>query len=134
MLIGVTVITSMDQWTLNHDLRVEGTIATQVAHLARLCRAEGLDGIVTSSQEVHLIAEVCGPEFVTVIPGIRPSGTTFHDQRRVGTPTEAIQAGAHYLVLGRAITQADDPVAAADAIVAEVAAAAVPPEGIGNDL
>jgi orotidine-5'-phosphate decarboxylase len=135
LLIGVTVITSMDQYTLNHELRVEGTIATHATHLARLCHGEGLDGVVTSQHEVRTIADTCGPEFITVVPGIRPAGTSFHDQRRVGTPTDAIQAGAHYLVIGRAITQADDPAAAAEGIVSEVAAAMNPPEGmIGHEL
>jgi orotidine-5'-phosphate decarboxylase len=135
LLIGVTVLTSIDDATLNHDLHVQGTVASQVDHLARMCHAADLDGVVASAHEVQLICDCCGQDFITVIPGVRPAGVKTHDQARVATPTAAVQAGAHYLVIGRAITQADDPAAAAEGIVAEVAAALNPPEGmIGHEL
>jgi orotidine-5'-phosphate decarboxylase len=121
LLIGVTVLTSIDTPTLNTDLRVPGDAAAHVVHLARASQEAGLDGVVASPQEVAAIREACGPGFVTVIPGIRPAGVAVNDQARVATPGVAITAGAHYLVVGRAITAASDPILAADAITQEIA-------------
>lgn len=121
LLIGVTVLTSIDAAALNTDLRIPGDVAAQVVHLARLSKEAGLDGVVASPQEVSAIRAACGPEFVTVIPGIRPAGAAANDQARVATPGSAVQAGAHYLVVGRAITGAPDPKAAANAIAQEIA-------------
>lgn len=121
LVIGVTVLTSIDEPTLNADLRVAGPVSEQVVHLARLSQQAGLDGVVASPHEVSAIRDACGPEFVTVIPGVRPAGVASHDQARVATPAAAVAAGAHYLVVGRAITGADDPIAAAEAIAAEIA-------------
>jgi len=126
LLIAVTVLTSIDDATLNGDLRVPGTAAEQVVHLARLAQQSGMDGVVASPLEVAAIRDACGPEFVTVIPGVRPSGVAKGDQARVATPADAVRAGAHYLVVGRAITAAPDPAAAAAAVAAEVKAAAHP--------
>jgi orotidine-5'-phosphate decarboxylase len=123
LLIGVTVLTSIDEATLNNDLRVPGSVEQHVAHLARLSQSAGLDGVVASPHELRTIVETCGPDFVTVIPGVRPAGVAAHDQARIATPGDAANAGAHYLVVGRAITQARDPVAAADSIAAEIASA-----------
>ena len=123
LLIGVTMLTSIDESTLNNDLRVPGSVADQVAHLALLCQTCGLDGVVASPHEVGAIREACGPEFVTVIPGVRPVGSDPHDQARVATPSIAVRDGAHYLVVGRAITGAPDPAQAADAITREIAEA-----------
>jgi orotidine-5'-phosphate decarboxylase len=119
-LIGVTVLTSLDDATLASDLRVPGGAAKQALHLARLSQSAGLDGIVCSPLEVAAVKRACGAEFVTVVPGVRPAGVAAHDQKRVATPGAAIAAGAHYLVIGRAITGAADPVAAADAIAQEI--------------
>jgi orotidine-5'-phosphate decarboxylase len=121
LLIAVTVLTSIDTATLNADLRVPGDAATQVVHLARISQEAGMDGVVASPQEVAAIHAACGPQFVTVIPGIRPAGVAVNDQARVATPAAAVQAGAHYLVVGRAITAAPDPKAAATAIAQEIA-------------
>jgi orotidine-5'-phosphate decarboxylase len=121
LLIGVTVLTSIDTATLNNDLRIPGDTATQVVHLARMTQEAGLDGVVASPQEVSLIRASCGPEFVTVIPGIRPAGAAVNDQARVATPGDAVRAGADYLVVGRAITSAPDPKTAANAIAQEIA-------------
>jgi orotidine-5'-phosphate decarboxylase len=123
LLIGVTVLTSIDEATLNNDLRVPGSVADQVSHLARLCQTCGLDGVVASPHEVRAIRAACGPDFVTVIPGVRPAGSDTHDQARVATPGAAVRDGAHYLVVGRAITGVPDPVQAADAIAREIAEA-----------
>lgn len=120
LLIGVTVLTSIDQLALSAELRVGGPVAKQVVHLAQLAQSSGLDGVVASPLEVSAIRSACGPEFVTVIPGIRPAGVGTQDQKRVATPASAIAAGAHYLVVGRAITAAPDPATAAAAIAQEV--------------
>lgn len=120
LLIGVTVLTSIDQKTLNENLRVPGPVADHVAHLACLSQSAGLDGVVASPQEVEVIRTTCGPDFLTVIPGIRPAGSSTHDQARIATPASAVQSGADYLVVGRAITQAVDPVEAARKIIAEI--------------
>ncbi|MES2461673.1 MAG: orotidine-5'-phosphate decarboxylase [Armatimonadota bacterium] len=124
LLIAVTVLTSIDTATLNADLRVPGDAAALVVHLAKLAKDAGMDGVVASPQEVSAIHAECGAQFVTVIPGIRPAGVAVNDQARVATPAMAIQAGAHYLVVGRAITAAPDPQAAAHAIAQEIADAA----------
>lgn len=122
ILLGVTVLTSLDAATL-HRLGLTGTPAERVQTWARMCQDEGLDGVVASAQEAALIRAACGPDFVIVTPGIRPAGSAVGDQKRVATPAGAIGDGAHYLVVGRAITEAEDPVAAARAVLAEMAAA-----------
>lgn len=121
LLIGVTVLTSLDEAALNNDLRVPGTVSSHVTHLARLSQDAGLDGVVASPLEVSAIRAACGSDFVTVIPGVRPAGSATHDQARVATPESAVAAGATYLVIGRAITSADDPVTSAEAITASIA-------------
>ena len=125
LLIGVTVLTSIDAVALSRDLRVSGGVKDHVAHLARMAQEAGLAGVVASPHEVAAIRETCGPEFLTVIPGVRPAGGDVQDQARVATPGETIRAGAHYLVVGRPITRTPDPAAAADAIAAEIADALV---------
>lgn len=123
LLIGVTVLTSIDQLTISSELRVTGPVSKQVVHLAQLAQTSGLDGVVASPLEVAAIRSACGEGFVTVIPGIRPAGAGAQDQKRVATPASAIRDGAHYLVVGRAITTATDPAAAALAIAQEVQSA-----------
>jgi orotidine-5'-phosphate decarboxylase len=91
---------------------VAGTPEAQVLRLARLAQTSGLDGVVCSAQEAAALRSACGPQFKLVTPGIRPAGTAVHDQMRVMTPEAAIAAGADYLVIGRAITAAADPVQA----------------------
>ncbi len=118
-LLGVTVLTSLD----NDDLAATGQTGpteAQVRRLALLAQAEALDGVVCSPQEVAMLRQACGKDFLLVVPGIRPAGTTVGDQKRVQTPRAAIEAGADYLVIGRPITAAPDPAAAARAILAEV--------------
>ncbi len=123
LLIGVTVLTSIDQATLNEELRVPDAVDKQVTHLARFCQAAGLAGVVASPREVGAVRRACGPDFLTVIPGVRPAGAPSHDQVRTATPGEAVRAGAHYLVVGRVITGAPDPAAAARAVAGEIQAA-----------
>jgi orotidine-5'-phosphate decarboxylase len=115
LVIGVTVLTSMDQEDLN-AVGVDATPADQVVRLAKLAQSCGLDGVVCSSHEIALIREACGPKFKLVVPGIRPAGTDIGDQKRIMTPPDAARAGADHLVIGRPITQAPDPVMAAQAI------------------
>jgi orotidine-5'-phosphate decarboxylase len=122
LVIAVTVLTSLDREALGAT-GVPGEVQDQVVRLALLARETGLDGIVASPLEIEAIRAACGREFLIVTPGVRPAGGATHDQARVATPGAAVQAGADYLVLGRAITGAADPRAAAEAIAAEIAAA-----------
>jgi orotidine-5'-phosphate decarboxylase len=99
-----------------------GDMREQVLRLARLAKSTGLDGVVCSPHEISAVREACGPDCLIVTPGIRPAGSQRGDQRRLTTPMEAIQAGADILVIGRPITGASDPAAAARAIAAEILA------------
>jgi orotidine-5'-phosphate decarboxylase len=121
-LLGVTVLTSLDSESLRQT-GVTGTPAEQAVKLAKLTQDAGLDGVVTSAQEVAEIRRACGPKFLIVVPGIRPASAEVHDQSRVATPGEATRAGANYLVVGRPISAAPDPRKAAAAIAAEIESA-----------
>lgn len=118
-LLGVTVLTSMDQSDL-----VEAGYALSAAELvaarATLARDIGMDGIVASPAEAAAVRRIVGAEMAIVTPGIRPAGSEAGDQKRIATPETAIRDGADYLVVGRPITTAPDPKAAADAIVEEI--------------
>jgi orotidine-5'-phosphate decarboxylase len=118
-LLAVTVLTSMDQSQVA-AVGVERTPAAQVELLARMGLSAGINGFVCSPQEVATLRAIAGPEAVLVIPGIRPAGGEVGDQKRVATPADALRQGASYLVVGRPITQAADPAAAAKAILAEM--------------
>ena len=124
-LLGITILTSMDRAALGR-VGISGTPGARAVSLARLAKKSGLDGVVASPHEVRQIRRACGPKFLIVVPGVRPAvagdAKRADDQARVATPGEAIRAGADYLVVGRPITGAPDPVAAADSIVAEIAA------------
>jgi orotidine-5'-phosphate decarboxylase len=121
-LLAVTVLTSMNQAQLA-AIGVERTPGEQVSLLARMGIGAGIRGFVCSPQEVATLRGLTGPQGVLVIPGIRPAGAAQGDQQRIATPAMALRDGASYLVVGRPITQAADPVAAAEAIVAEMAGA-----------
>lgn len=108
LLIGVTVLTSMEARDLN-AIGISLSPQDQVMRLAQLTQASGLDGVVCSAQEAHELKQQLGASFTLVTPGIRPAGFDAGDQRRVMTPYEALQAGSDYLVIGRPITQASDP-------------------------
>ena len=110
-LIAVTMLTSMAQPDLA-DIGITATPAEMVLRLATLARDSGLDGVVCSAQEAALLREQCGSEFCLVTPGIRPATASLDDQSRVMTPQAAMQAGSSYLVIGRPITQAADPLQA----------------------
>ena len=126
-LLAVTILTSMDQKSMR-ETGIGGPPKSRVVKLARLAKELGVDGVVASVQEARAIRKACGREFLIVTPAVRPadknSGASKHDdQARTATPTEAIRAGADYLVVGRPILAAADPRAAAQAIVDEIAAA-----------
>ncbi len=121
LLIAVTVLTSIDDARLNAELRVPGVAETHVTHLARLAKDAGCDGVVASPLELAAIRRACGTDFVTVIPGVRPAGVEAGDQARVATPAQAVQSGADYLVIGRAITASATPELAAVTIAEEIA-------------
>ncbi len=123
-LLAVTVLTSLDR----HDLAEQGTELAPdalVLKRARLARDAGCDGVIASGHEAAAVRRLCGPDFLIVTPGIRPAGAASGDQARVMTPKRAIAAGADYLVVGRPVTRADNPRAAALAIAEEIEAALV---------
>ncbi len=120
-LISVTVLTSSDHATLVETGVSAPTVEAQVMRLARLVAACGLDGVVASPHEIDPVRRaIARSDFLVVTPGVRPHGTTHDDQRRVMTPAEAVRAGASYLVVGRALTAAPDPLRAAQEIGAEM--------------
>lgn len=119
LLLAVTILTSSTGETLR-EVGIERPVEEMVPRLARLARDAGMDGVVASPREVGLIREACGRDFVIVTPGVRPSFAALDDQKRVTTPAEAIASGADYLVIGRPISAAADPVAAADRILEEI--------------
>lgn len=119
-LLGVTVLTSMD----GQDLAAVGQdvhTKDQVLRLAKLSKNNGLDGVICSPEEVEVLRQNLGPDFILMVPGIRPTWAVAGDQKRVMTPKEAVTAGANYLVIGRPITDAEHPVDAAKRIVGELA-------------
>jgi orotidine-5'-phosphate decarboxylase len=120
LLLAVTVLTSLDAAALG-DTGVAGGPRQQVLRLARLAMAAGADGLVCSPQEIAMLRDALGDAPVLVVPGIRPAGSAAGDQARTMTPGAAAAAGADWLVVGRPITQAADPGAAAAAIAAEIA-------------
>ncbi|HKQ78228.1 MAG TPA: orotidine-5'-phosphate decarboxylase [Blastocatellia bacterium] len=120
LILGVTVLTSHTGDSLK-EVGIEHKLEDQVVNLARLCEASGLDGVVASPLEIAPIrSAVQDSGFVILTPGVRPSGSSLNDQSRVMTPAEAISAGANFLVIGRPITAADDPVAATLKILDEI--------------
>jgi orotidine-5'-phosphate decarboxylase len=119
IMLAVTVLTSLNQDDLKR-VGVDGNVEDQVVRLALLTKEAGMDGVVASPHEVADIRNACGRRFVIVTPGIRPAEASRNDQRRVMTPAGAIRAGVDYIVLGRPILEASDPVAAARAIVADM--------------
>lgn len=117
--LGITVLTSMDAATLAAT-GVARDLAEQVSALALQAREAGISGVVASPQEATSLRELLGPDAFIVTPGVRPAGAALGDQSRVATPAQAFANGASHIVVGRPITQADDPVAAFEAIAAEL--------------
>ena len=118
-LLAVTVLTSHDEASLA-DVGLGGSLSESVQRLARLARDAGIDGVVASPLEAGLIREACGKGFLIVTPGVRPAGAQAGDQARLATPAGALSAGADYLVVGRPVTEADDPAAAVGAILQDM--------------
>ncbi len=112
MLIAVTQLTSTDQESMEKDLLIKEKMADVVIHYAKNAMISGLDGVVCSPLEAGVVHEACGKDFVTVTPGVRFSDGEVGDQKRVMTPTEARKIGSDYIVMGRPITTAKDPVEA----------------------
>ena len=121
-LVAVTVLTSLDGAALS-QVGLAGSPREAAVRLALLAKEAGLDGVVCSPGEISAIRSACGADFFLVVPGVRPAGAEAGDQKRVATPGEATRAGADLLVVGRPILAAPDRVAAARAVVAEIAAA-----------
>jgi orotidine-5'-phosphate decarboxylase len=120
-VLAVTILTSSTEETLR-GVGIEHSVPDMVVRLAKLAKKAGVDGVVASPQEVKLIREACGPDFLIVTPGVRPVFASADDQKRIMTPGEAVSEGADYLVIGRPISAAADPVKAADMIVDEIMA------------
>ncbi|SPE34080.1 Orotidine 5'-phosphate decarboxylase [Candidatus Sulfopaludibacter sp. SbA3] len=121
-LLGVTVLTSFGPEDME-DLNFQGTVSELVERRARKAMELGMDGIVTSPQEVSAVRRIAGPKAILVTPGIRSAGIDKGDQKRVATPADAMAAGADYLVIGRQITRAADPAAEAGRVLAEICVA-----------
>ncbi len=119
LLIAVTQLTSTDQEALENDLWIREPMAEVVMHYAENARKAGLDGVVCSPLEAAKVHEVCGKDFLTVTPGVRFADGDRGDQKRVMTPAEAKEIGSDYIVVGRPITAAEDPVAAYERCIAE---------------
>ncbi len=120
LMLAVTVLTSLGDEDLA-ELGVSAGAEQQVVRLAELAKASGMDGVVCSAREITALRVACGPDFKLVVPGIRPAWAATGDQKRIVTPAEAVSLGADYLVIGRPITAAADPAAAARRIGEELA-------------
>lgn len=124
IMLGVTILTSSSEVDLQ-QVGILKPVSEMVPLLASLAKDSGLHGVVASAQELPLIRSACGDEFVVVTPGVRPMTASQDDQQRVMTPEQAIRAGANYLVVGRPISKADDPVFAAREIVTQMSLGAM---------
>lgn len=120
-VLAVTILTSSTAETLR-GVGIDRSVPEMVVRLAQLAKKAGIDGVVASPQETPLIREACGPEFLIVTPGVRPAFAAVDDQKRIMTPGEAVRQGADYLVIGRPIAAAPEPVKAAELIIDEIAA------------
>ena len=120
-VLAVTILTSSTEETLR-GVGIDYSVPEMVVRLAKLAQSAGVDGVVASPQEVRLIREACGPDFLIVTPGVRPAFASTDDQKRIMTPADAVAEGADYLVIGRPVSAASDPTQAADMIVAEIMA------------
>ena len=118
-VLAVTILTSSTEETLR-GVGIDLPVSEMVVKLAKLAQSAGIDGVVASPLEVSLIREACGKGFLIVTPGVRPSFAAVNDQKRIMTPADAVKAGADYLVIGRPIAAAPDPVAACKSIIDEI--------------
>jgi orotidine-5'-phosphate decarboxylase len=120
-ILAVTILTSLDEAALD-QVGYKSNVTDRVVQMASLSQKAGMDGVVCSAHEIENIRAACGSDFVLMVPGIRPKGSATGDQKRIMTPAEAINKGATHLVIGRPITQADDPAQTARDIIADLAA------------
>jgi len=120
LILGVTLLTSINQEILEKEIGIKKSLEEQVVHLAKLAEAAGLDGVVASPWEIKALRAACGEGFVILTPGIRPAGKSDDDQKRIMTPQEAIKLGADFIVIGRPITNATNPVKASQEILKEM--------------
>ena len=118
-LLAVTLLTSLDEQAIG-QIGYQENLTERVIQLAKLTKEAGLDGVVCSSHEIEAIRAACGDDFILMVPGIRPAGSDIGDQKRVTTPREALDKGATHLVIGRPISQADDPRAAVAKILEDL--------------
>ena len=123
LLIGVTILTSIDQTALRDELGINISMSTHVKYLAGLAHKAGLDGVVASPEDAGIIRPRFGKDFLIVTPGIRPSWAAADDQKRILTPRDALRKGADYLVMGRAVISQPDPARALKRIKEEIAGA-----------
>ncbi len=119
-IMGVTLLSSFGQRTLTEELNVKVTLEEYVAHITRVAKEAGISGIVASASEAKKIRKEVGNDFIIVCPAIRPTWSVVNDQLRVVSPAEAVRSGVDYMVIGRPITSADDPVAAIKMIINEI--------------
>ena len=119
-LLGVTVLTSMDEAAFRQVFNSDNSLTDQVGSMALLAQSAGLDGVVASPQEIGLIRSLCGEKFTIVTPGVRPEWASSDDQKRTMTPAQAFSAGASYVVIGRPIRSSPDPAKALERILQEV--------------
>ncbi len=120
LVLGVTILTSINQKVLEKEIGVNKNVKEHVVHLAKLAKSAGLDGVVASPQEIKGIRAGCGDDFIILTPGVRPAGEELNDQKRVMTPKQALEQGADFIVIGRPIRNAKNPVKAAKNILEEM--------------
>ena len=120
LILGVTVLTSINQEILEKEVGVNKAVKEHVVHLAKLAKSAGLDGVVASPHEIKDIRDACGKNFIILTPGIRPAGEEINDQKRIMTPKQALEQGADFIVIGRPIRNAENPVEAAKNIIKEM--------------
>ncbi len=120
LILGVTVLTSIDESMFQRVLNSSVSLQDQIVHMAKLAQSAGLDGVVASPQEIELIRTACGSDFVILTPGVRPEWASSDDQKRTMTPSQALAAGADYVVIGRPIRQSPDPADALKRIFQEL--------------
>ena len=121
ILLAVTILTSLTDRIISEELRIKSDVLSQVVHLAELAKSAGIDGCVASPKEILAIREACGSDFIILTPGIRPTWSMGDDdQRRITTPAEAVKDGADYIVIGRPLVKATNPVEAAKQVVEEL--------------
>ena len=120
ILLGVTVLTSIDDGILKNDLHISTSIKEHVSHLAKMTKRAGLDGVVASSKEIKYIRQTCGEDFLIVTPGIRFQDSDKDDQKRIASPAQAINEGADLIVIGRSITKASSPKHVMEMLIKEI--------------